>query len=324
MEATERFNILITSAGKRVELLHEFQTEIKKHFPEGKVFAADCTPSMSPACYESDGEFKVPRISEDGYIESLLDICRHQAIGLLVPTIDTELPLLSRHRDEFEKIGTHVMVPDTNFVEICGDKRLTLRFFQDCGIPAPALLDIKNPIFPIFAKPYDGSLSCNTHIIGCREELTAKILDDPKMIFMELVDPRVFKEFTVDMYYDRQGRLKCVVPRERLEIRAGEINKGITRRNIIEPFLRDKVGLLKGVRGCVCLQLFLNEATEQILAIEINPRFGGGYPLSYHAGANYPGLMIREYLLNNEIDYVETWKPDTLMLRYDSQVIVNR
>ena len=143
-----------------------------------------------------------------------------------------------------------------------------------------------------------------------------------KLIFMEYIDKSVYKEFTVDMYYGKDNRVKSIVPRERLEIRAGEINKGITRKNFLIEYLLERMNHIPGVTGCICIQLFYKEEDNDIVAIEINPRFGGGYPLSYHAGANYPEYIIKEYLLNESIDYNDQWKDNTLFLRYDQEVVV--
>lgn len=137
---------------------------------------------------------------------------------------------------------------------------------------------------------------------------------------MEYVDKAIYKEFTVDMYYGNDGMVKSIVPRQRIEIRAGEINKGVTRKNSIIAYLRSRLGHLEGVRGVICLQLFYDETSGDIKAIEINPRFGGGYPLSYEAGANYIEYLIREYLLGQNLEYDESWKDNFLMLRYDAAV----
>lgn len=169
------------------------------------------------------------------------------------------------------------------------------------GIPCPKAIDNNHPVFPIFAKPYDGSLSANLHVIRKEEDLTKEILEDPKLIFMEYIDKNEYKEFTVDMYYGKDNRVKSIVPRERIEIRAGEINKGITRKNYIVDYLKERMGELKGVRGCICIQLFYRESDNDIKGIEINPRFGGGYPFSYEAGVNMP-LAILKWLKGAAVD----------------------
>lgn len=87
-------------------------------------------------------------------------------------------------------------------------------------------------------------------------------------------------------------------------------------------FLKERMDYIPGVVGCICIQLFYNEMTHKVFGIEINPRFGGGYPLSYYAGANFPEFLLREYFLNESLSYTDSWKNNTLMLRYDSEVIV--
>lgn len=315
-------NILISSAGKRVSLVKEFQTELKKVFPEGRVFTTEMNPEMSPAAQISDGCFQVPRVTAPDYIEVLFQICVEHGVGVVVPTIDTELLVLSREKERFAAAGIHLLVSDESFVSVCRDKRNTGAFFESRGIRIPVPVDKNNPTFPLFAKPYDGSLSKDLFIVRSQKELTSEILNHPKLIFMEYIDKRVYKEFTVDMYFGKDNRIKAVVPRERIEIRAGEINKGRATKNILAEILREHFSKIPGVVGCICAQFFLNEKTGDVVGIEINPRFGGGYPLSYGAGANFPRNIIREYLLNEEVDFSDAWADETIMLRYDAEVFV--
>lgn len=315
-------NILITSAGKRVTLVTLFKTELRKIFPEGKVFTTDMNPEMAPAGIVSDQCFKVCRVTDPEYIESLFSICLENDVKLIVPTIDTELLVLAKEKDRFAQHGISIIVSDLDFITTCRDKRNTNAFFEKHTIRFPKPIDIKTPSFPLFAKPYDGSLSKDLYYIKSAEELTPEILNHPKLIFMEYIDKTLYKEFTVDLYYGKDNRLKSVVPRERVEIRAGEINKGFTRKNLLMSYLIERIGYLPGVIGCICIQLFFNEDTKDVVAIEINPRYGGGYPLSYYAGANFPKYMIQEYLQDQTIRYTEDWKDNTLFLRYDSEVVV--
>lgn len=315
-------NILITSAGKRVVLTEIFKEAIKLRDLSAKVYTTDMHPELAPAGYVSDGCFSVSRCTDDDYLPQLLKLCESYAIGIIVPTIDTELELLAKNRERFLELGTEIIVPDFSFVHICRDKRLTNDLFERLGIRVPRVVDKLHPTFPLFAKPYDGSLSMNLHVVTKASELTESILQDSKLLFMEYIDRSIYKEFTVDMYYGRDAYVKAIVPRERLEIRAGEINKGITRKNQIVDYLRQRMDYLPGVRGCICLQLFYHPETKDIVGIEINPRFGGGYPLSYHAKANYPMAIIDEYLLDKDLSYYDDWADNTLMLRYDKEIVV--
>lgn len=315
-------NILITSAGQRVSLVKNFQETLKRFFPDAKVYTTDMNPQMAPAAYVSDGCFDVPRCTSEDYIESLLTICLGNNIGMIVPTIDTELAILSANKEIFAKQGIFVSVSDYAFVMMCRDKRNTGDFFEEHGIRVPKPIDKHHPTFPLFAKPYDGSLSTNLHYIKNAEELTEEILNDPKLLFMEYVDKEVYKEYTVDMYYGRDHRVKCIVPRERIKIRAGEINKGLTEKEPLTQYLLDRLETIEGCVGCICIQFFFNRDNGDVVGIEINPRFGGGYPQTYAAGGNYPEYLIREYFLGERIEYFDGWKDHQLMLRYDDAVYV--
>lgn len=315
-------NILITSAGQRVALVRGFQETIKRFFPEGKVFTTDMNPRLAPAAYVSDGCFEVPRCTSDEYIETLLALCMEQGIGMIVPTIDTELAILSANKDYFAKQDIFVSVSNYDFIMMCRDKRNTGEFFEKHGIRVPKAIDKYHPTFPLFAKPYDGSLSTNLHYIKNAEELTSEILEDPKLLFMEYIDKEVFKEYTVDMYYGKDNKVKCIVPRERIKIRAGEINKGLTEKEPLTKYLYDRLETIEGCVGCICIQVFLDSKTFDVVGIEINPRFGGGYPQTYAAGGNYPELLIREYFLGEQVEYYDDWEDHLLMLRYDDAVFV--
>lgn len=315
-------NILITSAGKRVALTKYFKETLNQFYPNAKVFITDMNPEMAPVSYVCDGSFKVPRVTAPEYPEILLKICQDNHVGMIVATIDTELLLLADLKGEFKKKGIHVIVSDKPFITMCRDKRNTGEFFEAHSVRVPAVVDKYNPTFPLFAKPYDGSLSANLHYIKCAEELTPEILNDPKLLFMEYIDKKVYKEYTVDMYYGKDNRVKCIVPRERIEIRAGEINKGRTAKNEILSFLKANLGYIEGCVGCICVQLFFHPETKDLVGIEINPRFGGGYPLTYMCGGNFPELLIREYFLDEEVSYFEDWKDNMLMLRFDDAIYV--
>lgn len=317
-----RHNVLITSVGKRVVLTKYFKETLSRCFPEGKILTTDMNPEMAPAAYISDKCFRMPRVTDEVYGELLLQLCLKNEIGMIIPTIDTELMVLSQIKDFFASKGISVIVSDPSFIAICRDKRNTGSFFEAHDIRVPAAIDKYHPTFPMFAKPYDGSLSTNLHYIKDETELTPDILNDSKLIFMEYIDKSVYKEYTVDMYYGRDNRLKCLVPRERIEIRAGEINKGRTAKNKLVPLLKERLSYIEGCVGCICLQLFYRADIDDVVGIEINPRFGGGYPLSHVAGGDYLKFLIQEYFQNRELTYNENWKDNMLMLRYDDAIFV--
>lgn len=287
-------NILITSAGKRVSLVKFFQKELQEYHKDSKVYTTEMNPIMSPAAHISDGCFKVSRVTANGYIGELLNICLKNSIKIVIPTIDTELIVLAKNKELFKSHGIDIIVSDIDFIITCRDKRNSYQLFDKLGINYPKLIDKNNPTFPLFAKPYDGSLSNNLHIINSQEDFTSKIKADEKLIYMELVDKTKYKEYTVDMYYGMDNKVKSIVPRERIEVRAGEINKGITRKNFIVNYLKNRMGYLHGVIGCICIQLFVNEETEDILAIEINLALEVDIPYPI-----MPGQTIQKKLLMN-------------------------
>ena len=316
-------NILILSAGRRVELVQDFQTEAARFSDGIGVFATDLNPHMSSACHVADRVFSVPRIDAAEYIDSILELAQQHDIGLIVPTIDTELLKLAEARDRFEAEGIHIVISDAKLITLCCDKRLTAGLFAQYSIRSPEIYERDRLVFPCFAKPYDGSRAIGAKKINTPADLTVDITEDPKMMFAQYIDiENTFSEFTVDMYYDRQGRLKCAIPRERLEVRTGEVSKGATRRNALYEELVEKMAVLEGARGCITAQFFVSKTDNTTYGVEINPRFGGGFPLTYAAGGNYPGWLIQEYIGGQDIPFSDDWENNLIMLRYDAKILV--
>ncbi|MGB5317252.1 MAG: carbamoyl phosphate synthase large subunit, partial [Robiginitalea sp.] len=128
-------NILITSAGRRVSLVRAFQKELKSRLPGAKVFAADAAPEISAACQVADASFQVPRVTDSTYTSTLIEKCRKAGITLIIPTIDTELVVLARHKETFLNAGITPLVSDEAFISKCRNKRIIHEFFTEHGIP---------------------------------------------------------------------------------------------------------------------------------------------------------------------------------------------
>ena len=316
-------NVLISSAGRRVSLLRSFKKEIQFLGLPSKVFAIDANPHYSSACQVADKYFKVERLNHPAYLNNLLTICEENNISLVIPTIDTELLLYAQNSELFTSLGIDISISDISLIEKCRDKRLTHELFTQLGIDIAASYEKENPVFPLFIKPYDGSCSVDTFKIENQGMLTDYHFSNEKLMFLEYLDQKEHQEFTVDMYYDRTSILKCIVPRERIEVRSGEVNKGITRKNFLTEFLFNRMRIFEGARGCITLQVFVNKKSNRVIGIEVNPRFGGGYPLTYASGANYTQWVLKEYLMSESIEFFDQWEDNLLMLRYDDEILVH-
>ncbi|WP_127138962.1 ATP-grasp domain-containing protein [Flagellimonas oceanensis] len=317
-------NILITSAGRRVSLLQAFQKELKKITPDGKVYAADANPILSAACRVSDDFFMVPRLDDESYVSTLIENCKQRNIGLVVPTIDHELMLLAENKERFLENGITVLVSKPDFVKKCRNKKVTHEYFESMGVSVAKEFKKDDYQLPLFIKPIDGSRSVDTFIIKSKEELTNYHFENDKLLFLEYLDHQDHDEYTCDLYYNKQHELKCIVPRKRIEVRDGEVNKGVTCRNELVDHLKEKLSFMDGAVGCITAQFFMHKESNQIYGIELNARFGGGYPLSYLAGANFPKWIFEEYYQKKELaDQFDVWEDNLLMLRYDNEVLVH-
>lgn len=315
-------NILVLSAGRRVELIQEFRAEIQTVGVGGEVIASDLDPYLSAACQIADRALASPKATSESFVSWLVEICQRFRIKLIIPTADHDLIPLTRASERLAHIGVGSVVSKWEFVRLCRDKRLTSKIFETYGLGYPRLMDKNDLQFPVFCKPFDGSSSVGAEALLSKGELKESHLWNERNIFQEYVDSS-YCEFTCDLYFDRNSQLKCIVPRERLAVRAGEVSKGMTRRNFVYDYLLARLEKMDGVMGPLTMQVFGNYDSGDIQVIEINPRFGGGYPLTSASGVSYVNWLLREWVLGEEITFFDSWQSDLLMLRYDAKVLIN-
>lgn len=320
----ETIRIAISSAGRRGELIDCFRASARDLELDLKVFALDLDPTMSPACHLADEAFRVPRCTADGFPEFVLEICRKHEIDVLVPTIDTELPIFSEWKDRYASIGTAVVVSEASFIRLCRDKLATAANLAAIGVQAPRSTtwhafrsSLEDWDFPLILKPNAGSRSIGVRKISTYEDLPEDIADPDSHMIQEFVSGA---EFTINCYAAGDGRLITAVPHHRVEVRDGEVSKGVTRRiGILHDYAQAICTNIKGIRGPFCFQAIMpDDAASSVF--EINGRFGGGYPLAHHAGAHFTEWILREYL-NLPLPERVDWKPGLKMLRYDSSII---
>jgi carbamoyl-phosphate synthase large subunit len=282
------------------------------------VLTTDINPTLSSACQISDGYIKVPRVTDKKYLSVLKEYCKKENISIIVPTIDTELSILADAKEEFEQDGIFIAISSKKICDTFYLKDTTEKFFIEHNLDTPReIKDIKNCDYPIFAKLNNSSCSIGATIVYTPEQ-AFELAQDKNYIFQEYIQG---DEYTVDVFIDKKGNVISIVPRLRIEVRAGEVNKAktIKDKDIIQA-IKELCKKLNGAYGCITIQLF--KTKNKIIFIEINPRFGGGYPLSYLSGANFAKYLIEDYLDEN-LEYREDWQDKLIMLRYDAEVLVD-
>ncbi|GAB3690209.1 ATP-grasp domain-containing protein [Corynebacterium nasicanis] len=261
----------------------------------------------------------VPRIAHPDFIPRLLDICRTYQVNSVVPTIDTELEILASHKGRFAALGVDVLVSDPAVVELSSDKWKFNSWLMANGFPAIRTFEREgfSPDLlggPVVAKPRGGSSSIGVHRAVSAEHLDLAGLG-PEYIIQEQIEG---VEVTIDFAVSRTGEFLGAVPRKRIEVRGGEVSKGVTVRHpALEEFVREFAATLPGAYGVLNVQVFLNEETGDFRVLELNARVGGGYPLSDAAGADF----FRRLISGSE-GPVDSWQENLLMLRFDDAVFV--
>lgn len=311
-------NILFTCAGRRTYLLKYFKEQLGN---DGLIVGADMQVT-APALSVADIRQQVPSIYDRTYINSILNICRLQNIKALISLNDLELPILAQNRQRFDEISVKVIVSSPEVIEICFDKYRTAKYLESIGISTPATyinyaeaikaLETHSLHFPLVLKPRWGSGSIDIEFVNNHDELTdvyAMLLNKIKKSILAtasigdeyiLIQQKIEgQEYGMDVMNDLKGNYRAVSVKKKLAMRAGETDKAKTVDNAEIRAIGRILGESLGHIGNLDVDIFEKDGKYYVL--ELNPRFGGGFPFSYEAGANYPKAII-EWLKGNEID----------------------
>lgn len=318
---SKEIHILFTGVGRRVELIQAFREAALCLNITLKLYGADMT-NTAPALYYCDFYRPVCGMREDTYIDELLTICKNDSIDLVIPTIDTDLLVLSENKTRFEEIGTKVLISSPDMISICRDKNKTSAFFETCGLKAPMPVNdwtIYKGEYPAFIKPKDGSSSINAYKVENENELQLYASQIDEYVVQPFVDGQ---EYTIDIFCDWDGKPISIVPRERLQVRAGEVLK--TRINLDSKMIGEAKKLCEVFKPCgpITVQLIKDHNTGEDYYIEINPRFGGGAPLSMKAGARSAEIVLK-LLLNEDIKEVTEVADGSIYSRFDQSVCIS-
>jgi carbamoyl-phosphate synthase large subunit len=315
-------NVLFTSTGRRVELLSAFHHAYHALRLKGKIIVTDINP-LAPSFLAADSTYEVPPYTDPKYVPTLLEIVKRSRVKLVFPLIDPDIPILAAHKQDFESLGAKVMTPEAEGAETARDKWKTHQMFKTLGIPAarswlPDEVRKEKPGFPLFIKPRRGSAGQGAFRVENERQLEFFLtyVDDP--IIQECLPG---PEITSDVICSAAGVVWAIVSRRRIEIRAGEVAKGVTVWD--KTIARHCIAAAKGIRaaGPVTVQCILRDGKP--FFTEINARFGGGCPLGIAAGANSPKWYLAEAAgAKVKIPPLGEYQRDLYMTRYDESFFV--
>jgi carbamoyl-phosphate synthase large subunit len=302
------FPILLSSAGRRVALLRLLRADAQALGLRPKLIATDLRPDFSAACAEADLALPMPPAAHAEFAPALAAACAAHGVRLLVPTIDPELAPIAAIAPALRQAGTAVNISTPPAVAVARDKFATA---QALGADAPlsALPSAAAAMtFPAVAKPRGGSSSLGVRVVD-----SANGLSDATLLQERLVGP----EFTVNLFV-RDGSTLAAVPHLRREVRAGEVSKAITLRHPALAAIAARLPeAVPGLSGALCFQAIEGAAGPRV--IEINARFGGGFPLAHAAGSPFTRWLIED-AAGLPSSAVDTWRAGTTMLRFDDAV----
>lgn len=303
-------NVMLTSVGRRAYMVKYFKNALGD---KGLVHASNSDDNTVAFCY-ADRSVVTPIIYDDDYIPFLLKYCKDNSIDVLLSLFDIDLPILAQHKNEFAEIGTTVIVSDKLFVDICNDKWKTFEYLKNNGFNVPKTYkridDVKNALvnneinYPIIVKPRFGCGSIGMHIAENKDELeylfkktinqiessylryeTLSVSD--KVIFQEYLTGQ---EYGVDIINNLKGVFQKAIVKKKIAMRAGEtdIAEVVENQCILEEAQR--LGKLTKHLANLDCDVFLVNNVPYFL--EMNARFGGGYPFSHVSGCDLPKAIL--------------------------------
>ena len=312
-------NVLITAGSRRVPLVQAFQRALRAS-GGGSVVVADINP-LSPTVYVADRSHAVPLSNDPSYIDAILDICRAERIGLVIPTIDDELMIFAKAADRFTERGTRVVVSPPETIASCNDKYLTCHLLVEHGIAA-AETHLPNdlpadPEFPLFIKPRCGRGGVHAYAVRSQRELEFFVEYVPEPIVQRYLEG---PEFTIDLLCSFAGEPIAVVPRERVVARAGVVDRARTVRNA--ELINLAVACARALPFVGAINIQCRMVNGRPIVFEINPRFSGGIPLTIAAGADFPRMIVALARGRRVAPALDKFKDNLWMTNYETSVFV--
>ena len=303
-------NILLTSVGRRAYMIKYFKEAVGT---EGSVHVSN-SDDKTVAFHYADKAVIAPLIYDKNYIPFLLQYCKNNKIDILLSLFDIDLPVLAANKKEFERIGTRVVVSDSKIIDICNDKWKTYKFLKENGFNVPktyltlqqALLAIDSGElqYPIIVKPRFG---CGSIAMSVAEDELALIYYfrrntrainntylkyesgkvDDKIIYQECLKGQ---EYGADIINDLNGNFQRVNLRKKVAMRAGETD--IAQLVEVPAMSSELERLGKITRHIANMDVDIFEVNGVPYILEMNARFGGGYPFSHMGGCNLPTAIV--------------------------------
>ncbi|WP_100612982.1 ATP-grasp domain-containing protein [Confluentibacter lentus] len=333
--------IIFTSSGRRNYLISYFKKIIGD---SGKIIALDCKVT-APSLQVADVGILVPNISSENYIPELKKIILKYKADLLIPLNDLDLPVISKHKHSLEAIGVKVIVSDKRIIDITLDKWKSFCFLKEANIDTPeTFLNIEDALssvnsnkisFPLIVKPRWGSGSIEISKVNDELELRLTYsllkLKKHRMILHELNEENsddfiIIQEFIegqeygMDILNDFNGSFVKAFVRKKIAMRSGETDQAQTVSDEKFESIGEKLGRITGHIGIMDCDFFVSN--EKIFMLEMNPRFGGGYPFSHAAGINIPEIYIYWHLGKNNIEKYLNYNTGLSFAKYDSIISV--
>lgn len=318
----QEMHILFTGVGRRIELIQAFRQAALNLNVELKIYGTDMA-GTAPALAYCDFARTTCAMKDENYIAQLLNICIQDKVDIVIPTIDTDLLVLAENKNEFERRGVKVLISKADMIKICRDKNKTGNFFEKCGLKAPRTYnDYKkyDGSFPCFIKPKDGSSSINAFKVEDGNELVVYAEQIGDYVIQPFIDG---KEYTIDIFCDFNGKPIYITPRERIQVRAGEVLK--TQICMDPVMISESKALIEKFKPCgpITVQLIRSNENAIDYYIEINPRYGGGAPLSMKAGAKSAEALLEILCGKQDENRESSYLNKAIFSRFDQSVCID-
>lgn len=285
--------ILVTNIGRRVYFV-KFLLGLKKYFKNLKIFLTDSNLDISALKIKGVMKIRTPKVEKGKtkYLNNLFQIVKKNKISLLIPCTNYDLKILSLNKNKFTKYGCNVMVSRKDLIDSCLDKRKLFDLSKKHNFYSPKIFEnfdqAKNSKVKTFIKKLRTGHSSLDQIII--KKLQKKDFEN-KYIIQEYING---EELHLDILNDHNGKFISSCLKKKISMRFGEtdIAKVINNQKI-KKLSKNLSKNLKHIGNLDCDIIYDNKKKIPYI-IDINPRFGGGYPFTHLSGNNF----LHNYIAN--------------------------
>lgn len=273
-----------------------------------------------------DKFIKQPSLKDPNqYLKFIIKSCQNYKVDILFAIDEDEIKLLSKYK---AMIPATFITPSSSAIELFCNKKNANDQIAKLNINIPKYINSREDLEGIASGKIISrkciscaSLGITKYNINESLDLTT-IINHNDCIVQELISG---VEYCIDVFSDKNGIPKLIVPRKRVAIRGGTTHKCLIEKNEKLIALCQKICKKYKLFGLSNIQFMVENDTNKIFFLEVNPRIGATTIATSLASINLIELFINHFHLGKELEtydyYMNKVKWGSFISRYYTETI---